>query len=74
MKTIVMAGGAVLGLVLPLLVFSGLKAEPTRAQYCLTEGWHFDNEPVRNLVIAQCMGKAFPVPGSARALRAQAST
>jgi len=57
MKTVLMAGGAVLGLVLPMLVFSQLKAEPTRAQYCLTEGWHFEAEAVRNLVIAQCMGK-----------------
>ena len=59
MKTIVMAGGAVLGLVLPLLVFSSLKAEPTRAQYCLTESWHFDM-PARDQVLAQCLGMVRP--------------
>ena len=57
MKTVVMAGGALLGLVLPVLVIGQLKAEPTKAQYCITEGWHFDAGPVRDQVIAQCLGK-----------------
>lgn len=55
MRAMLLAGGAVLGLILPVVVFGQLKAEPTRAQYCLTEGWHFEAPAIRNLVIAQCM-------------------
>jgi len=49
--------GMVIGLLIGPLTFLHARAEPTRAQYCLTEGWHFEGETIRNLVIAQCMGR-----------------
>ena len=55
MRTILALVGMVTGLLIGPLTFLHARAEPTKAQYCLTEGWHYDNEPVRNLVIAQCM-------------------
>lgn len=47
--------GMVIGLLIGPLTFLHARAEPTRAQYCLTEGWHFEAPAIRNLVIAQCL-------------------
>lgn len=56
MKVTLAAIGLIAGLMAPWAIFGHLRAEPTRAQFCLTEGWHFD-PPVRDQVIGQCMGK-----------------
>ena len=56
MSRALVVAGLVAGLILPVAILQHLKAEPTKAQYCLTEGYHFDVE-VRDQVIGQCMGK-----------------
>ena len=57
MRAFLAGAGMIAGLTLPIAIVHGLKAETSRPQYCLTEGWHFDAGPVRDQVIAQCLGK-----------------
>ena len=57
MRALLALAGMVAGLMLPLGIIHHLQAEPTRAQFCLTEGWHFDAGLVRDQVVAQCLGK-----------------
>ena len=49
--------GMVFGLLVGPAIIVGAQSESSRPQYCITEGWHFDAGPVRDQVIAQCLGK-----------------
>ena len=56
MKAILAAIGMVFGLLVGPAIFVHAQSESSRPQYCITEGWHFDAGPVRDQVIAQCLG------------------
>ena len=57
MRAILAAIGMVIGLLVGPAIIIGAQSESSRPGYCITEGWHFDAGPVRDQVIAQCMGR-----------------
>lgn len=57
MRALLAVSGMVFGLLVGPLTFLHAQAESSRPQYCIAEGWHFDAGPVRDQVIAQCMGR-----------------